>query len=165
MTYIIDPSYIYWISVLDSFKGFNTFVIILSILFTIIFTIAYLSFMDQQDVVPRVVPRVSETYETMLSLNNSIEHKYSQDDIDYYFKTFTKQVKDTEEWKTLAIISGCIFVFGILVNIFVPSKDVMIEMVIAKTLTVENVTSGVNFTADTIKDIIDYVVNAISSLK
>ena len=39
MTYIIDPSYIYWISVLDSFKGFNTLVIILSILFTIIFTI------------------------------------------------------------------------------------------------------------------------------
>lgn len=82
-----------------------------------------------------------------------------------YFDELKKQIEAAKRWKKLAIISFCIVGVCILVRMFVPSRDTMIEIMIAKTATVENVTNGVNFTVDTFKEIVDYVVNAINSLK
>lgn len=45
--------------------------------------------------------------------------------------------------------------------VFVPSKDTLIEMMIAKQATYENAT----WTVDTLKSAVDYVVQAIQSLK
>ena len=55
-------------------------------------------------------------------------------------------------------IAGVIF---LLAAIFIPSKETLIEMQIAKYATWENA----EWTVDTIKDVVDYIVNAIGSIK
>lgn len=55
-------------------------------------------------------------------------------------------------------IVGVIF---LLAAIFIPSKETLIEMQIAKYATLENV----EWTVDTIKDTVDYIVNAVGSIK
>lgn len=57
---------------------------------------------------------------------------------------------------------GLIFsIFFVLGAVFVPSKETLIEMQIAKYATWENA----EWTVDAIKDAVDYIVNAIGSLK
>ena len=59
--------------------------------------------------------------------------------------------------KTLSIV--CIV--SIVVTIFTPSKDTMIQMLVAKCATYDNA----NWTLETIKSAVDYIVEAIKSLK
>lgn len=59
------------------------------------------------------------------------------------------------------IIPVSIFIISLLVVVFVPSKQVLIEMEIAKLATKENI----QLTVDSLKEITDYVVNAITALK
>ena len=49
----------------------------------------------------------------------------------------------------------------LVIAIFIPSKEILIEMQIAKYATWENA----EWTVDTIKDAVDYIVNAIGSIK
>lgn len=62
--------------------------------------------------------------------------------------------------KALKVAIG-VCVIGGLFLIFVPSKDTLIEMMIAKQATYENAT----WTVDALKSAIDYVIQAIQSLK
>ena len=62
--------------------------------------------------------------------------------------------------KALKIAIGVCIVAGLFL-VFVPSKDTLIEMMIAKQATYENAT----WTVDALKSAVDYVVQAIQSLK
>lgn len=66
-----------------------------------------------------------------------------------------------KNWKKVAIISSIISViFGILM-IFLPNKTVIIEMLITKTITSENI----QFTIKEIKEVVDYIVDAAIKIK
>ena len=62
--------------------------------------------------------------------------------------------------KALKIAIGVLVISG-LVLVFVPSKETLIEMMIAKQATYENAT----WTLDALKSAVDYVIQAIQSLK
>ncbi len=57
-----------------------------------------------------------------------------------------------------SVVAFCLFV---LVAAFVPNKETMIAMLVAKTTTVENI----GWTADTLKEAVDYIVEAIAKIK
>ena len=52
-------------------------------------------------------------------------------------------------------------IFCLIAAIFIPSKETLIEMQVAKYATWENA----EWTVDAVKDAVDYIVNAIGSLK
>lgn len=62
--------------------------------------------------------------------------------------------------KALKVAIGVCIVAGLFL-VFVPSKETLIEMMIAKQATYENAT----WTVDALKSAVDYVVQAIQSLK
>ena len=62
--------------------------------------------------------------------------------------------------KALKIAIAALVISG-LILMFVPSKETLIEMMIAKQATYENAT----WTLDTLKSAVDYVIQAIQSLK
>lgn len=64
-------------------------------------------------------------------------------------KTFLK-------WAKITIPFGIIFIIA---SIFIPGKVTSIEMLVARTATFDNV----NMTVDGIKELVDYIVNAIKS--
>jgi len=69
-----------------------------------------------------------------------------------------------EEYNALKkgeIISISVFIISLLAIIFVPSKQVLIEIEIAKLATKENI----QLTVDSLKEITDYIINAIATLK
>lgn len=135
MDYIINPKIFYWMNVLDNFK------------ITIGILIAALSIAIISDVIVIVV--------------NYFEGR------DY------KDCKDEDgnptdsDWRNFLLalkILKCIapiFVVLVLLVIFIPSKEAMIEMLIAKFATVENVNGSI----DALKSVVDYIVEAIGSLK
>ena len=65
-----------------------------------------------------------------------------------------RSLKVSGKWLTISIILFVVFAF-------VPSKDTLIEMQVAKLATVENA----NWTLETIKSAVDYIVEAIKSMK
>lgn len=65
-----------------------------------------------------------------------------------------RSLKVSGKWLTISIILFVVFAF-------VPSKDTLIEMQVAKLATVENA----NWTLETIKSAVDYIVDAIKSMK
>lgn len=77
--------------------------------------------------------------------------EYSDDDNKIYAKLCKK-------W---AIICLVLFIILSILVVGVPDRYTMIEIFIAKTATVENLSMGV----DAIKEATDYVINAISTLK
>lgn len=135
MEYIVNPKIFYWMNVLDNFK------------ITIGILIAALSIAIISDVIVIVV--------------NYFEGR------DY------KDCKDEDgnptdsDWRNFLLalkILKCIapiLVVLVLLVIFIPSKEAMIEMLIAKFATVENVNGSI----DALKSVVDYIVEAIGSLK
>ena len=63
--------------------------------------------------------------------------------------------------KTVFKICVPLLIIGLLGVVFVPDKQTMIEMLIAKTVTVDNA----EWTVDAVKQAVDYIVTAIQSLK
>ena len=66
-----------------------------------------------------------------------------------------------KNWKKVAIISGIISVICGILMIFLPNKTVIIEMLITKTITFENI----QFTIKEIKEVVDYIVEAAIKIK
>lgn len=62
--------------------------------------------------------------------------------------------------KALKVAIGVCIVTGLFL-VFVPSKETLIEMMIAKQATYENAT----WTVDAVKSAVDYIIQAIQSLK
>ena len=128
MNYIINPSWFYWLGVVESMRYFMIAAFIISIAAIIVAII----------IVP-VDMRMIRDFPDM------------SDDERKSVQFFTKVLK-AAIWAL--VISG-------LILLFVPSKETIIEMMIAKQATYENAT----WTLDALKSAVDYVVQAIQSLK
>ncbi len=128
MNYIINPSWFYWLGVVNSMRGFMiaAFVIAIIIIGVALIVIPWNTY------IIREFPNVSDDERKTL-------------------RFFTKALK--------VAIGVC--VVAALFLVFVPSKDTLIEMMIAKQATYENAT----WTVDALKSAVDYVVQAIQSLK
>ena len=128
MNYIINPSWFYWLGVIESMRYFMIAAFIISIA-AIIVTIV-------------IVP---------VDMRMTREFPDISDDERKSVQFFTKVLK-AAIWAL--VISG-------LILMFVPSKETLIEMMIAKQATYENAT----WTLDALKSAVDYVIQAIKSLK
>ena len=128
MNYIINPSWFYWLGVVESMRHFMVAVFIVSIVVVVASAI--------------IIP---------MNISMIREFPDMSDDERKTVQFFTKALKIAI---AALIISG-------LILMFVPSKETLIEMMIAKQATYENAT----WTLDTLKNAVDYVIQAIQSLK
>ena len=128
MNYIINPSWFYWLGVVNSMRGFMLAAFIVAL---IIVGVALI-------VIP-VNVKLIQDYPSI------------SDDERKVVRFFTKALK--------VLIGVCIV--AVLFLVFVPSKETLIEMMIAKQATYENAT----WTVDALKSAVDYIVQAIQSLK
>lgn len=128
MNYIINPSWFYWLGVVNSMRGF----MLAAFIVAVIAVGVALTVISWTTSMIREFPNVTDD-----------DRKTRQ--------FFTKALKPA--------IGVCIL--SALFLIFVPSKDTLIEMMIAKQATYENAT----WTLDALKSAVDYVVQAIQSLK
>lgn len=115
MTYIIDPKWIYWMSVVDYLKYLGEFICVVSgfALLTLLFLVAT--------------------------------------DGEYYSP---EQKKKSKKAIIICSISLCV---AFIVAVFLPNKEVMTEMLIAKTATVENIRA----TGETAQEFIDHIIDKI----
>lgn len=81
---------------------------------------------------------------------NAVQAKNGYEDNEVYMKVC----------KTWAIVTGIIGFVLITASIFIPGRATSIEMLIAKTATFDNV----NWIVQQVKDMVDYIVNAIKSI-
>lgn len=128
MNYIINPSWFYWLGVVESMRHFMIVAVIISIAAIIVAII--------------IVP---------VDMRMIREFPDMSDDERKTVQFFTKALKIAI---AALVISG-------LILMFVPSKETLIEIMIAKQATYENAT----WTLDTLKSAVDYVIQAIQSLK
>ena len=128
MNYIINPSWFYWLGVVNSMRSFMIAAFVIAI---IVIGVALI-----------IIP---------------VEVKMIQD-----FPTMCADERKAVIFftKVLKIAIGVCIVAGLFL-VFVPSKETLIEMMIAKQATYENAT----WTVDALKSAVDYVVQAIQSLK
>ena len=128
MNYIINPSWVYWLGVVESMLHFMVAAFVLSIAFVVASAI----------IIPVDISVIRE------------------------FPDISDGERKTVQFfaKALKIAIGVLVISG-LVLAFVPSKETLIEMMIAKQATYENAT----WTLDALKSAVDYVVQAIQSLK
>lgn len=70
---------------------------------------------------------------------------------------------DDDNKRGWRIVSRCyvLFSFVILLYVFLPSRETLIEMMIAKNLTEQNVQNGI----EAVKGAVDYIVQAIQNAK
>lgn len=116
MNYIINPSWFYWINVVDNFRVF-------SIVCAIVCGACCLLM---------IIP-ISEEYDD-------------------------SEIAKWEKRQKICFIL-CVILSAVLV--LIPSKNTLIEMMIAKQATYENA----QWTLETLKSAVDYIVNAIKSVK
>jgi hypothetical protein len=128
MNYIINPSWFYWLGVVNSMRCFMLVAFIVAV---IIVGVALI-------VIP-VNVKLIQDYPSI------------SDDERKAVRFFTKALK---------VAIGVCIVAGLFL-VFVPSKETLIEMMVAKQATYENAT----WTVDALKSAVDYVVQAIQSLK
>ena len=128
MNYIINPSWFYWLGVVESMRHFMVAAFIVSIAVVVASAI--------------IIP---------MNISMIREFPDMSDDERKTVQFFTKALK-------IAIVA---LVISGLILMFVPSKETLIEMMIAKQATYENAT----WTLDALKSAVDYVIQAIQSLK
>lgn len=121
MEYIINPSWFYWLHVIDGIRGFAIGVIIVSIAASVIIGIALLINASDGDFEGETVKKLTSLLVVLLSSS---------------------------------VIAGILL-------IFVPEKGTLIEMMIAKKATYDNV----SWTIEQVKEAVDYIVTAIKDIK
>ena len=72
-----------------------------------------------------------------------------------------EDVMEKSTFKKLEITVCIIFMLSLFCIVFVPSKEVLIEMEVAKLATKQNV----ELTVESLKNIVDYIIDAIAKLK
>ena len=77
-----------------------------------------------------------------------------------YFVDMDEDDEVVKLCRKLTFISGIITVISIIIIIFIPDKRTSIEMLIARTATYENA----QLTVQGIKEIVDYIIQAINSI-
>ena len=128
MDYIINPSWFYWLGVVESMRHFMVAAFIVSVALIVVSLI----------IIPMNISMIREFPDFSDDERKSVQF-------------FTKVLK-AAIWAL--VISG-------LILLFVPSKETLIGMMIAKQATYENAT----WTLDALKSAVDYVIQAIQSLK
>lgn len=128
MNYIINPSWFYWLGVVNSMRGFMLAAFIVAI---IIIGVALI-------IIPVNVKLIQEYPSISADERKAVMF-------------FTKALK---------VAIGICVASGLFL-VFVPSRETLIEMMVAKQATYENAT----WTVDALKSAVDYVVQAIQSLK
>ena len=128
MNYIINPSWFYWLGVVNSMRGFMLVAFVVAIIIVGVSLI----------VIP-VNVKLIQDYPSI------------SDDERKVVRFFTRALK---------VAIGVCVASGLFL-VFVPSKETLIEMMIAKQATYENAT----WTVDALKSAVDYIVQAIQSLK
>lgn len=128
MNYIINPSWFYWLGVVNSMRGFMLAAFIVAI---ILIGVSLILILWNTDMIREFPTMCADERKTL--------------------RFFTKALK---------VAIGVCIVAGLFL-VFVPSKDTLIEMMVAKQATYENAT----WTVDALKSAVDYVVQAIQSLK
>ncbi len=68
--------------------------------------------------------------------------------------------KHLKLWQKIFKISISSFIFAILLSIFIPSKETLLSIMVAKFATYENAA----WTLDTVKSAVDYIIEAISNI-
>ena len=76
----------------------------------------------------------------------------------FAFLIYDEAIIEKKTFKKIEIITVVFFIFSLFVIIFIPSKEVLIEIEVAK-LAAEN---NLKLTADSIKDIINYIAETIN---
>lgn len=126
--YIINPSWFYWINVVDGLRFVATFVVILLGITAAVVSLVY-----------------------------GVNMKMIED----YPASCEGEKRANVQLKKIMPILWVVWIASVLVLIFIPSKDTLITMMVAKYATYENA----GLTVDALKSAIDYVVQAIQSLK
>ena len=139
--YIIDPAVFYWINVLSIIQtvcaviGGFALTAFIALFITFLCKRYWLSEPEKPD-------------------------KDSRYDVERYqremriYENDLKDLRMTKKYMVIALVAGGLM---ILVSIFIPSKQTSVEMLIARTATFDNV----NWTAQQVKEIIDYIVSAL----
>lgn len=139
--YIINPAVFYWINVLGTLQTLfaiaGSFLIVASIVFVDCYYYQKNNAIDYN-------------YKWDTKAAEHVKVKVIDDDKMTIAKTFLK-------WAKITSVFGIIFVTA---SIFIPGKVTSIEMLIARTATFDNV----NMTVDGIKELVDYIINAIKSV-
>lgn len=135
MNYIVDPKIFYWMNVINNL-GKVCFALLLTIGLSLIVTsiISICSYCTGKD------------------FKDNVDENGNPTDPDW--KSFIVTLK------VFKIIIP-IFIGLLLIFVFIPSKETMIEMLIAKYATVENA----NWTVDALKSVVDYIIESMRSLK
>ena len=143
--YIIHPSVFYWINVLSIIQTvlavFGAFVLTGSLCLT-----------------------VSYIYKRLtLSEPDKMPEEHSQYDIERYQryqKDYDEDVKRIRMIRRWMIATAAIGLIMIIACIFIPSRQTSVEMLVARTATFDNL----NWTVEQVKEIIDYIVNALKEV-
>ena len=135
MNYIVNPSWFYWVQVING----------LNVAFEIIAGIAIFSV----------------TVLAVIALVNYFAGK------DYRYRVDENGKPTDSDWlsflfmKKVTIIFTIIAMVSLIISIFIPSKETLISMMIAKYATKENI----SIIVDGIKSAVDYIVNAMKEIK
>ena len=136
--YIIDPAVFYWINVLGTLQTLFAIIGAFLSIAGIVFVGCY--YYQKNNAID---------YKWDTKAAEHVKVKVIDDDTMTIAKTFLK-------WAKITSVFGIIF---IIVSIFIPGKVTSIEMLVARTATFDNV----NMTVDGIKELVDYIINAIKS--
>lgn len=83
----------------------------------------------------------------------------------YALNAFDPDEETNPDGKEAFKITTIIFIPILLLAIFIPSKDTMNKMLIANTLTKQNIEAGADFTQDQIAKVIDKITEAAKEAK
>lgn len=139
--YIIDPAVFYWINVLS----------IMQTVFAVIGGFALTAF---------IALFITFLYKRYWLSEPEKPDKDSRYDVERYqremriYENDLKDLRMTKKYMMITLVAGGLM---ILVSIFIPGKQTSVEMLIARTATFDNV----NWTAQQVKEIVDYIVNAL----
>ena len=140
--YIIDPAVFYWMNVLSvvqtAFAVIGGFILACGLILAGIYIFnLYNSYKPEE-------PEDEKNEYDMRRYKR--EQKRYEDEI--------KHDRIIRNWMIVAFITGLVL---IILSIFIPSKQTSIEMLVARTATFDNV----NWSVQQVKEIVDYIVNAL----
>lgn len=136
MDYIINPWWFYLISVVSKIGCMADFLGLISFVATVLLFIA--------------------KYDKILG------RKHSTDGFGGSYANSQEEIKgDRLVFKTLV----CVFIISSMVAIVIPSQNDMNKMLIANTLTKQNISAGANFTQDQVGQIVDKIADAAVKVK
>lgn len=139
--YIIDPEVFYWMNVLSAVR---IVMIVIASFVLIGFICLIVTYIWQRSGLNR--PEEPEE-------GNEYDKRRYQRQMKEYVQE-KEYIEAIRKWMIATAVIGVIF--GI-IAIFIPSKQTSIEMLVARTATFENV----DWTVAQVKEIVDYIVNAL----